>query len=221
MGGVAIGSVLALAARAADGWRQRLDSVHALAGRGLEGDTHADPCSPRQVLLAGAPAYERLGLEWGALRENLLCDVDTGALESGMLLGIGPDAVLRLCFQCEACGALDRIRPGLARAAGRGRGILARVERGGVIRPGDRVVLLDARLPALHEDWRERVFAVLAALPPGYVVEYAQLARLAGVQSSYCRAFPRLLARHGLGHKAEPARRVSSAPRWDGSGLFG
>ncbi|MCC2974933.1 MOSC domain-containing protein [Massilia sp. IC2-476] len=196
------------------------DALQALAGEGLAGDRHADPRSPRQVLIASAAAYEELGLPPFALRENLLLALDTQELESGMLLRIGADAVLCLSFQCEACGALDLQRPGLARAILGRRGVLARVVQGGAIRVGDPVVVLDRRLPALPEDWRERVVQVLASLPPGMVVEYAELARFAGIQSSYCRAFPRLLASRGLQGRAVPARSNSAAPRWDGAGLF-
>ncbi|HBZ07160.1 MAG TPA: hypothetical protein DEP03_12570 [Massilia sp.] len=63
---------------------------------------------------------------------------------------------------------------------------------------------------------------MLDAAPDDAVVEYRQLAQLAGIQSSYCRAFPRLLARLGPHYaaKAVTARSASTARRWDGSGLF-
>ncbi len=196
------------------------DSVQALTGQGLAGDRHLDARSPRQVLIAGAAAYKELALPPFALRENLLLDLDTRAFASGTLLRAGEQAILRLCFQCEACGSLDRVRPGLARAIDDRRGMLARVVAGGEIRAGDRVEVLDARMPALPEDWRERVVQVLGALPAGMVVEYAALARFAGVQSVYCRAFPRLLASRGLSGKAVTARSGSTSLRWDGSGLY-
>lgn len=196
------------------------DAVHALAGFGLEGDRHLDPRSPRQVLLASQDVYEELGLAPLNLRENLLLDLDTSTLPSGSLLRIGTEAILRVSFQCEACGSLERLRPGLVRAIGRRRGVLARVHAGGLIRRGDPVRLLAERAPALSEDWRERVVQVLQAMPAGMVVEYAELARLAGIQSSYCRAFPRLLAGRGLGHKALPARAAAGLARWDGAGLY-
>jgi len=191
-----------------------------LAGQGLAGDRHADARSPRQLLLAGAAVYEELALPAHALRENLLVDFDTATLSSGTLLRVGAAAVLRISFQCEACGALDRAQPGLARAVGTRRGVLARVVAGGLIRAGDTVSVLAERMPAWPEDWRERVLRVLAAVPEGMVLDYAELARLAGVQSSYCRAFPRLLAAQGLVHKAVAARSMPDAPRWDGAGLF-
>ncbi|MCA1246505.1 MOSC domain-containing protein [Massilia sp. MS-15] len=169
--------------------------VLACAGTGLVGDRHADARSPRQVLLAASAAYGELGLAPLALRENILVDVDVARLPSGSLLRIGAHAILRLSFQCEACGALERQRLGLARALGTRRGMLASVATGGEIRLGDPVRILAQRLPALAEDWRTRVLQVLAAVPEGMVVDYALLARLAGIQSSYCRAFPRLLGR--------------------------
>ncbi|QOY92620.1 hypothetical protein IM543_13455 [Massilia sp. UMI-21] len=215
------GKLLALAVRAAGTAAPApVAALDALAGVGLAGDRHADPRSPRQVLLAGAAVYRELGLAPHALRENLLVDLDTASLRSGTLLRIGSEAVLRISFQCESCGALDLRRPGLARAIGARRGVLARVVAGGLIRRGDRVRVLVDTMPALHEDWRERVARVLEAMPAGMVVEYGMLARLAGIQSSYCRAFPRLLAARGLGHKAVAARSCSGAPRWTGAGLF-
>jgi len=59
-------------------------------------------------------------------------------------------------------------------------------------------------------------------MPQGAVVEYALLARLAGIQSTYCRAFPRLLVALGPAYAARAiaARATSSLPRWDGRGLF-
>lgn len=199
-----------------------VDSARAVAGHGLEGDRHADPRSPRQLLLAGRPAYDALKLPPLLLRENLLLDIDTAGLESGMLLRVGPEAVLRLSFQCEACGYLADCLGGSVRQLGQGRGMLARVEASGEIRAGDAVTVLDERRPALPEDWRERVAMVLDAVPQGMVIAYADLAHVAGIQSSYCRAFPRVLAKLGpvRASRAVSARSHNSAPRWHGTGFF-
>lgn len=193
-----------------------------LAAGGVEGDRHADVRSPRQLLLAGTADYAALGLAPLALRENLLVGADLAALPSGTVLRLGRDALVRLMFACEACARLDLHAPGLARRAGRRRGVLARVVRGGTVEVGDRIEDLGPLLGAWSDDWRARVAAVLAAAPPGHVVEYAQLARLAGIQSSYCRAFPRLLRQlePALAARAVTARATSPLPRWDGAGLF-
>lgn len=219
----ASGTLLALASRPTRADRPApCDSLVLHAGVGIEGDVHADALSPRQLLLAGSPAYEALALPAHALRENLLFDVDTACLGSGTVLQVGKQVRLRMMFQCEACGQLDRVVPGLARRIGARRGMLARVLTGGLVRVGDPVRELGLLEAAWHEDWRERVRAVLDAVPPGAVVEYRQLARLAGIQSSYCRAFPRLLARLGDGYcaKAVPAQSSVALVRWQGEGLY-
>jgi hypothetical protein len=218
-----IGTVQALAIRLPNAkLSMALDCVHALAGQGLEGDKHADPRSPRQVLLAGAGVYEDLSLPPHALGENLLIDVDTAQLRSGAVLRVGAQVVLRLMFQCEPCGTLDRFQAGLSGRIGDRRGILARVLTGGAIRPGDRIVDVGCPLPAWPDDWRARVAQVLRAVPDGMVLSYAQLALLAGVQSTYCRAFSRLLAKLGPAYagKALPAQAVLGRRCWDGAGLF-
>ena len=201
---------------------QRVDSARAIDALGLAGDIHADPLSPRQLLLAGSAIYEELGLPAHALRENLLAGIDTSRLRSGTVLHIGDEVLIWLMFQCEACGQLDLQRPGLARALGPHRGTLARVVRGGILRPGDAVRDLGRILPPWSDDWKERVVQVLDAVPPDAVIEYRQLARLAGVASTYCRAFPSMLRKLGPAYaaKAVPAQSAVAMPRWDGSGLF-
>jgi len=197
-------------------------SVLAIAGTGLAGDRHADPHSPRQVLLASASVYADLSLPAHALGENLLVDLDTAQLRSGSVLQVGESVLLRLMFQCEACGYLDARKAGLSARIGARRGILARVLAGGVMRPGDPIRALAGTLPPWSDDWRERVAQVLRAVPEGMVLSYAQLARLAGVQSTYCRAFPRVIGKLGPDHagKAVSAQAALGLRCWDGAGLF-
>ncbi|WP_229422640.1 MOSC domain-containing protein [Telluria aromaticivorans] len=217
------GTLEALAIRpAGSSIPRRVDIALALAGTGLAGDRHADPHSPRQLLLAGAGIYDSLALAPHALRENLLVDLDTSLLTSGTVLQVGPEVTLRLMFQCEACGQLDLQRPGLAARVRTHRGMLARVLSGGTVRPGDAIEDLGRRMPAWSDDWRERVVQVLDAVPDGMAVAYRDLARLAGIQSSYCRAFPRLLAKLGpvYAGRAVAASAAPSLPRWAGTGLF-
>lgn len=218
-----VGSVAALALRPVGARRlERVDHVRALDGLGFEGDVHAAALSPRQLLLADASVYEDFSLPAHALGENLLLDIDTASLQSGAVLAIGDAVRLRLMFQCEACGQLDAVQQGLARRLGPRRGILARVLSGGIIRRGDAVRELGVQHPAWSDDWRERVRRVLDAVPPGMVIEYRQLARLAGIQSSYCRALPRLLASFGQQYvwRAVTAKAGGTAQRWEGAGLF-
>jgi hypothetical protein len=218
-----IGSIMALASRRARGAApEAFERVLVRAGVGIEGDLHADALSPRQLLLASASVYGELALPVHALRENLLIDADTAGLASGTVLQVGDAVRLRMMFQCEACGQLDAQQSGLSRRLGLRRGVLARVLDGGTIRRGDRVRDLGVLEQPWFDDWRDRVRRVLDAVPAGAVVEYRHLARLAGIQSSYCRAFPRLLSKLGGAYaaKAVSAQSAVFLPRWEGEGLF-
>jgi hypothetical protein len=199
-----------------------VESLRLLTDAGIAGDVHADPHSPRQLLLAGSAVYGTLSLPPHALRENLLLDIDTACLASGTVLQVGAEVRLRMMFQCEACGQLDAVAPRLAARIGNRRGMLARVLVGGVIGVGDPVRDLGLPAPAWSDDWRERVQQVLDAMPDGFVIDYRDLARLAGIQSSYCRAFPRVLARLGARYaeKAVAAQSPVALPRWQGAGLY-
>jgi len=219
-----IGRIEGVALRASPaGPPVKVDGVRAIAGAGLDGDMYADPLSPRQLLLAGTDAYDAFALAPHTLRENLLVDLDTSRLASGTVLQVGAQVRLRLMFQCEACGHLDAHRPGLSGRIGTRRGMLARVLRGGDVRPGDRIRATGQVLPPWSDDWRERIVQVLDALPPAHVVTYKHLAHLAGVASTYCRAFPGMIARLGPRYagKAVPTQSDVGLPRWDGQELFG
>jgi len=199
-----------------------VQSVEAISGKGLANDSHADALSPRQVLIASSQAYADLDLPAHSLRENLLVDCDTSALVSGTVLQIGERVRLWLTFQCEACGHLNVHNKSLSRDIGNRRGVLARVLEGGLIRAGDHVRVLGQFLPEWSDDWRLRIARVLNAVPQNAVIEYRQLARLAGVPSSYCRVFPRFIRTLGPAavRKAIPGTAKSSKPRWQGESIF-
>lgn len=216
-----IGKVTAVTIRTAQG-TLTVDSARLTGGMGLDNDVHADPLSPRQVLLASVATYNSFVLPAHALSENLLVDVDTSRLVSGTVLQVGDEVQLRLMFQCEGCGQLDMQKPGLSRTIGTRRGILARVLAGGIIERGDRVQDLGVLQTPWPDDWRSRIVQVLDAVPAGSVIEYRDLARLAGVQSSYCRAFPRMIRNleENYAARAVSSQSPSLLPRWQGEGLF-
>lgn len=193
-----------------------------IEGRGLEHDCHADPFSPRQVLLASARTYERLALPPATLRETFTV---SGALDDyppGSIVALGPDVLLWLTFRCEPCARLNAHWQGLMRTIGAERGVLGRVLRGGQVRLGQVVRVLPGALPAWSDVWQERVRQVAAAVPASSVVDYAHLARLAGVPLAYCRVFPRVLAGapSGQSPRAVPSGATVAAPRWSGGSLF-
>lgn len=178
--------------------------------------------SPRQVLIASSNAYAALKLPPMTLRENVLVDFDVAGVRSGDLLRIGAHVELVVMFTCEPCGRLDAHGAGLSTRIGNERGVLARVVRTGVMRCGDAVWLA----PGVHipwsNDWRERVARVLSLVPPDRWVTFSQLAELAGLPPSYCRAFPRLLSSLPNCIKQRAGSAGSSDTRgapWNGEGL--
>lgn len=172
------------------------EKIFLRAGVGIDGDCHAKPTSPRQVLLVSTGAYAQFGVAPCSLRENILIDVDELRLSSGDLLLVGHDAALRVSFKCEPCARLNRFRPKLSQDIKGRRGYLARVVRSGVVRPGDKVNVVSNVFRSFPDHWRERVINIVRMLPADNVVSYTRLAELAGVPKSYCRSFPRLLRSH-------------------------
>ncbi|MGI9006498.1 MAG: MOSC domain-containing protein [Streptosporangiaceae bacterium] len=145
-------------------------SITLLAGLGVAGDAHAgrtvqhrsrvarDPSAPnlRQVHLIHAELHDELtagGFEVppGGMGENITTrGLELLALSEGATLAIGPQAVLQVTGLRNPCTQLDGFRPGLMRAvldrdaAGelvRKAGIMAVVLAGGVITPGDPILV--------------------------------------------------------------------------------
>lgn len=160
--------VLAVSASGQHGFvKQPQPAITLLAGLGVAGDAHAgetvkhrsrvavDPTQPnlRQVHLIHAELHGELAaagfaVSPGSLGENILTrGLDVLALPRDTRLHLG-DAILRVTGLRNPCAQLDAQQPGLTAAVlGRdaeGRlvrkaGIMAVVEQGGVVRPGDAI----------------------------------------------------------------------------------
>jgi len=143
-------------------------AIQLIEDYGVEGDYHAgqtvrhrflakkDPTRPnrRQVLLADASIYadlagQEIELDAGSLGENLLLDgVRVMDLAVGARLEVGP-ALIEISEVRNPCFQLNEIHPRLLkavawRAEGRthfNAGVMARILRGGLVRPGDAVNL--------------------------------------------------------------------------------
>lgn len=193
----------------------RVASARGVGGLGLEGDANASASSPRQVLIAGADDLRSMRLRYDSLRANIVLDRGVHDLSSGDVLRVG-SLWLRITMRCEACGRLNQERPGLSKEVGARRGILARVICDGEVGEGAETFSAGGHLPALSDNWHERVRQIVHAIPSGKIVSYASLAEVAGVQSVYCRALPAVLRKAALDgapvHRAVPAdlQRVST-----------
>lgn len=147
-----------------------LDSVRLVTGLGVDGDAHSgqtvkhrsrvarDPTQPnlRQVHLIHAELHEALqaagfAVAAGDMGENITTSgVDLLGLPRGARLHLGDVAVVEVTGLRNPCVQLDRFAPGLMaavldRAADgsliRRAGIMGVVVAGGVVRPGDVIVV--------------------------------------------------------------------------------
>lgn len=141
-----------------------------LAGLGVEGDAHAgvtvrhryrvrkDPTAPNlcQVHLLQEELFAQLALQGidvtpGAMGENVTTQgIDLLGLPRGTKLSLGSVAVVEVTGLRDPCVQMEGLRPGLMKAClsrtvsgdlVRKAGIMAVVLVGGVVRPGDGIVI--------------------------------------------------------------------------------
>jgi MOSC domain-containing protein YiiM len=118
------------------------DRRRAVEDVGLEGCAHARPGGRRQVLFASAEHLRTVGVEPGAIRENLTVEGDdVGRWPLGQRVAIG-EAEFEIAMVCEGCERMDQLRPGLREELKGRRGMLARVVKSGDVTVGDEVRLL-------------------------------------------------------------------------------
>ena len=118
--------------------RERVDAI---AGQGLDGCAHANP-PRREVLLASKEHLDALGVEAGAIRENVTVEgMDVQHWPVGQRVRVG-EALLEITMVCDPCHRMDELRAGLRAEIDGKRGMLAHVVEGGTIALGDPVELV-------------------------------------------------------------------------------
>lgn len=211
---------------------------------GIDGDCHAQPLGPRQVLVVRREALDELGVEAAALQANLVvAGIPDEHLSSGRILTFASGARVRLTHACEICSVLRaHVDREAFRALPGRRGVLGVVLEGGAIDRGDAVAVDPIeRFPSVPDTVGERVQWVLRRVPAGRVVTYGTLIELAGAKRAHLRALPAYLRRAdaaGLpahrvltsagdltGHVADQAARLRAegtdppAP-WSGAAIY-
>jgi MOSC domain-containing protein YiiM len=117
------------------------ERVTAVAGHGLEGCAHARP-PRREVLLVSREHLDTVGVEPGAIRENVTVDgADVQTWPIGQQVRVG-EALLEITMVCDPCHRMDELRDGLRAQLEDRRGMLARVVEGGQIAVGDEIGLV-------------------------------------------------------------------------------
>ena len=121
------------------------ERVLAIENLGLEGCAHANP-PRREVLFASKQHLDSVGVEPGAIRENVTVEgTDVQAWAVGQRVKVG-DALFEITMVCDPCHRMDELRTGLRALLEDKRGMLAHVVEGGEVAVGDEIVLLDEDL---------------------------------------------------------------------------
>lgn len=126
---------------------------HLITDFGLEGDRHAGR-ELRQVSILNAETVSELAeagmpVHPGVLGENITVEgIPVMQLEDGVRLRLGPEAELEITGDRPACRELLEVHQDALKAMVGRTGKMARVVRGGTIRPGDSVEVISAIVPA-------------------------------------------------------------------------
>ena len=111
-----------------------------LSGLGLEGDRSAYEGNTRQVLFMDKETLDEFGLAPGQVKENITTSgLDLSQAKKGQMFFIGDDVTMEIVGECEPCGKMDALQPGLMDKIDGRRGMLAKVISGGHIKVGDSV----------------------------------------------------------------------------------
>lgn len=172
-------------------------SVDAIAHLGLNGDCHAQPLGPRQVLVVRQEALIELRASAWQVRANLVvAGLPGDALQSGSVLLIGERARIRVTHECEICSVLRQYldRDTYRRLPGR-RGALGVFLDSGPVRLGDTVKVDGDRWPSVPDRIGDRASWVIARIPFGRALTYDRLITLIGGKRAHFRVLPTYIRR--------------------------
>lgn len=112
----------------------------AISAAGLDGDRSCNPDNTRQVLIMDKETLDKFSLEPGQIKENITTtNLDLSNVKNGNVFFIGDNVTMEAVGDCEPCGKMDAIRPGLREELDGQRGILTVVINGGDINIGDSI----------------------------------------------------------------------------------
>jgi len=121
---------------------EELREARVVENSGIDGCAHARPGGKRQVLLVDIETLRAMDLAPGIIRENITTEgLNVNALSLGQRLSIG-EAELQVSAVCDPCELMEEIRAGLMDELKGKRGMLCRVLRGGSVKSGDPIELL-------------------------------------------------------------------------------
>ena len=122
---------------------KEVNEANFITGQGLEGDRHLRTDgrrSNRQVLIMDSETLSHFDLLPGQVRENVtVAGLDFSSISAGDKVSLGGDVILEITGDCEPCARMDELRQGLKDEIDGKRGLLAFVEKGGLVSVGAEV----------------------------------------------------------------------------------
>jgi len=119
-----------------------VQEANAISGMGLEGDRSCKKGNMRQVLLVDKETLDEFELKPGQIKENITTTgVDMSQTEPGQVFFIGDHVTMEIVGECEPCGKMNALQPGLLDKINHRRGMLAMVINGGSFKVGDSIRL--------------------------------------------------------------------------------
>ena len=119
-----------------------VQEANAISGMGLEGDRSCEKGNMRQVLLVDKETLDEFELKPGQIKENITTTgVDMSQTEPGQVFFIGDHVTMEIVGECEPCGKMNALQPGLLDRINHRRGMLAMVINGGSFKVGDSIRL--------------------------------------------------------------------------------
>jgi alkylated DNA nucleotide flippase Atl1 len=172
---------------------ESVETLHLIAGEGIEADVARSEVSPRQVLIVRKEDVDGFCLPEGYLRENLIISgVPAEEFQPGNRIRFEGGAIVHLTFHCEPCKSIAGRILNLKSIIGR-RGVLGVVTQTGRLAVGSRLECEKSALSAMPSNPAQRACKVIARIPKGKVLDYATLLQAAGLQRVYFRAIPNYL----------------------------
>ena len=122
---------------------KEVNDANFITGQGMEGDRHLRSDgrrSNRQVLIMDSETLSHFDLLPGQVRENVtVAGLDFSSISAGDKVSLGGDVILEITGDCEPCARMHELRPGLKDEIDGKRGLLAFVEKGGLVSVGAEV----------------------------------------------------------------------------------
>lgn len=131
--------------------KQPVEEIVIEEGYGVAGDAHADSQTHRQISLLAMESIEKMrrkgfDLNPGDFAENITTDdLDLVSLPIGTRIRVGKDTILEMTQIGKECHTACAIRRQVGECIMPTEGIFARVIKGGTVKAGDNLQVLDEK----------------------------------------------------------------------------